>query len=219
LTEYFEVGGGGTMHYFHKHFECAFSLDLVAHLSRSMGFGLQIMPLSEFLNIQIQHPILTRRFCQFMRDELGHSLSTTLPLDGKDLRQWTRQSSPLTSLNFLSRTELFNLLAHFYVLILTKRKKIADKDFNEILIPIHEPEILEIKSRKGENYLVTAHPLNSRKMNPAAQYLWSKVNGKRSLKQISTLLAKRYGLEADRALKDTLSCFRAFYRQHYIFFR
>ncbi len=216
LTEYFDLKGGGWVNQLGGHVECVLSLNLVCHLAKEIGFAVRVQSLSDFLGLQITAPVLTERFAVFVREILGHELSPTVPYGRKQLSRLLGKEGHGLDDGFVSRAELQEFISSFHVILLTKRRRLSRGDFAEQFVPTKEPGVLKLTSRKGRPFLVTSHPFTFHALNRTGEQIWSRINGKNSLRDITAHLVRSYGIPRQRALRDTLNFVLALYRHHYI---
>lgn len=216
MTEYFDLKGGGSVVRFYKHSESSLSLDLVCHLARKVGFSVRVVSLIDFLGLNITTPVLTRSLLAFTRDKLGYPVSVTSLYGTERLRNLMAIDGKTSYDGFLSRAQVLRFVSGFYVIVLKKRRKLSAADFHAQLVVKKEANIVKMRSRKGESYLVTSHPFTFRKLNQSGEQIWGRINGKNSIGNIAGYLARYWRISYRRAFDDTLNFIRTLYRRHYV---
>jgi hypothetical protein len=216
ITEYFDLDGGGTVWKFHKHRECSLSLPIVCELARRAGFSVESLPLTDFLSLRVTRPVATRTFLTLLRDKLGHKLSVTLPYSPGDLRRILVDPGARPG-GLFTRIELEEFLLSFHVVILRKRRRPSAADFHSRLILQREPDIIKLRARHKEPYLImTFPPYTFVKLNETGEAVWDALDGKTDIRTIARWLSRRNSVPVRRAQADTLALLKALARRHFV---
>jgi hypothetical protein len=218
LTEYFDLKGGGCANVFGEahHVECRLNLELVCTVAQGAGFAVRVMALSDFLDLRITAPVLTERFGLFLKHVLGYPVSPTFPSEEARLSRWLGSRFRGHTDGLYSRAELQYAAADFYVLVLSKRTPLPAARVQPEMVVRREPHVRKLTARNGARMLVTAYPLTCRRLNDAAEWLWDRIDGRRSAEVLARGLARRYAIPASRALRDTLAFLRMAARCRYV---
>lgn len=216
ITEYFDRDGGGTVWRFHKHRECSLSLPIVCELARRTGFSVESLPLADFLGLQVIRPVAIRTFLTLLRDRLGHDLSVTLPHGLADLRRIMVEPGAKPG-GLFTRIELEEFLLSFHVVILRKRRRPSRADFHSGLILQREPDIIKLRARNKEPYLIMTFPPNTFiRLNETGEAVWDALDGKTDIGAIARRLSRRNGIPVRRARADTLALLKALARRYFV---
>lgn len=217
LTEYFHLNKGGSVAKFHKHTESALNLDLVCMLARRTGFTVHVESLSEFLNLRITSPVMTRRFGSFLRDVLKLNCSTTLPYRINDIQRLVGVQGNKNYRGFFSESELNKFISEFYAVILTKHKILKPGVWSPGLVVKQDPTTIILRSCLGEPSLVMPHPFSCIKINSTGEFIWKRINGSSNIVRIATDLSNYYNIPYQSALTDTLTFIRKLHRRYFVY--
>ena len=215
LTEYVELEGGGRLNQLDGHLECRLSLDVICHLAHEAGFSVRTISLSDFLDLCITAPVLTRRFGLFLKRILGYEISVTLPAGSARLARLLGQTVNGHG-GLLSRAELQRFVSAFHVFILTKRPTRTAAQLQANSVISREPDVLKIHSSTRQPFLLKPHPLAFHHLTDTGEYLWDRLDGRRTIRDLAALLARRYDVSQRRATQDALAFLRTAHRHRYV---
>jgi hypothetical protein len=219
LIDYFDLSGhGGQWVRVRGHRECAFDLDLVCHLAHRAGWSVAVDPLADYLGLRVREPVAAPRFVELLAGGLGHRLSPSRFWTRRELARRTGQPHIARLDAFFDTTGLERLLSAFRVIRLERRRELSDADFNDDLVLQREPGAALVTSADGRTHaLVMAQPFGRPcRLNDAAAFLWARLNGRRSLRALTRLLARRFRLNDARARQEVAGWARDLHRRGYV---
>jgi len=219
LIDYFDLSGhGGQWVRVRGHRECALDVDLVCHLARRSGWSVMVDPLAGYLGLRVREPVAAPRFVELLAGGLGHRLSPSRFWTRRELARRTGQPHIARLDAFFDAAELARLLSAFRVIRLEKRGELSDADFNDDLVLQREPGAALVTSPDGRTQaLVMAQPFGrSCRLNDAAAFLWARLDGRRSLRALTRLLARRFRLNEAGARREVAGWARDLHRRGYV---
>ncbi len=204
ITEYFSSEGGGEIVSLDGHQEVSYDLDLVCRMAAGLGFSVQVIDLVDLLDIRFDQATAQRRFVEFCEQRLGCSISPTL--------LWSREELPFEmeveqgfAAAVFGRAEFMRFVGQFYALVLRKHRLTDSSGLTPEFAPRKNPAVVKAESRDGRVFLLTYRPFTFEVINETGEFLWSRIDGHRTIDDLARELSIRYAVAAKAALADTVT--------------
>jgi SAM-dependent methyltransferase len=185
FSEYFTRHGGGELVPLPGHYESLLNLNMTADLIRAMDFDVQVRPLIDCLNMNLNVETVGKDSLRFLYEKMRLLPSRTIPLRVRDFH--------LTVPGFpapVARAEWLQFFSSYYVLLLRPRRPLSEM-ISLSDVPIRSKIFPVLRTSKEKKFLLNTYPSRAFPISKNIYALLRQIDGRQDLSQILMKLKKR----------------------------